>query len=114
MSSVRMPSEDGAADVIAFQKNLIAAADAHHLVADFVRSGKPGSPAPIRAKMAAMRRMVWASLRRVDCWRRQEPRSLASLGMTGMNGVGMNGFGFVFGLEFVIDTRFTSNTLLHI
>ncbi len=29
----------GAADVIAFQKNLVAAADAHHLVADFVEAG---------------------------------------------------------------------------
>jgi hypothetical protein len=28
-----------AADVIAFQKNLIAAADAHHLMADFVKAG---------------------------------------------------------------------------
>ncbi len=34
-----MPSEVGAADVVAFQKNLIAAADAHHLVADFVEAG---------------------------------------------------------------------------
>jgi len=28
----------GAADVVAFQKNLIAAADAHHLMADFVKA----------------------------------------------------------------------------
>jgi hypothetical protein len=28
-----------AADVVAFQKNLLAAADAHHLVTDFVEAG---------------------------------------------------------------------------
>ena len=38
MSSLRMPSEVRAADVIAFEKNLVAAADTHQLVAEFIEA----------------------------------------------------------------------------